>query len=187
MNQENGPVFEPTLPEGVTYKDLNDAHDADMKDGGDREEKMYPTPVAQIDNSRAYSNLMTQAKTRDLLEGLRRELQPNEGNPDEKSNFDMRTGDDELTRASIEKRMNKREEFFKKQDDQLNELLDLISRTKNVAQVAEKLRWAEDDARDEKISGEGLNNIREVAAQRTLDLTTELHAHNFNELLDLIS
>ncbi len=68
-----------------------------------------------------------------------------------------------------------------------NELLDLISKTKNVAQVAEKLGWAEDDARNGLISGEGLNNIREVAAQRTLDLTTELHARNFNELLDLIS
>ena len=84
--------FNPTFAnEEQTFDDLNKAHDLDAKNGGNREEGVYPALNVHVDNARAYGEEVTNAQSTEELTVATRAL--DEKNPETNvSEFDERTG-----------------------------------------------------------------------------------------------
>ena len=204
MNEDETNYSPITLPEvteeqkavGINAYDLlNEAHDEDVAAGGDNnasgknEEKMYPTAVSQADNSRSYRNEMTKANTRELLEELKSSLKPEpESKVEEaktKSLFNIRTGSDKQTEASLGKRIENREEIFATQDKQAEKYKEFFTRINTVVQIDYWIGIVDGLIKDGKMREDQRAEIIEVAENKRIELQNKV-AEKYKEFFTRI-
>ena len=139
-----------TLPEGATYQDLNVAHEQDQQDGGSRLEELHPTAQAQKDAANVYRDEMSKVTTPDLAEKLRSRFTPDQDH-DNKSEFEVRTGENNQLQTSLEKRLDAREGNFEEQDNRTESMKNIVQ--KQLDTVDQVKYYMQNDVADAEDAG----------------------------------
>ncbi|NCN51245.1 MAG: hypothetical protein CO041_05965, partial [Candidatus Pacebacteria bacterium CG_4_9_14_0_2_um_filter_40_15] len=139
-----------TLPEGATYQDLNVAHEQDQQDGGSRLEELHPTAQAQKDAANVYRDEMSKVTTPDLAEKLRSRFTPDQDH-DNKSEFEVRTGENNQLQTSLEKRLDAREGNFEEQDNRTESMKNIVQ--KQLDTVDQVKYYLQNDVADAEEAG----------------------------------